>query len=275
MTMNPKKHRGLLFWIFAILLWVPGLLFVLVSVVLMIYTFWPTQIDVRQNQMIDAEAEHVVIISHGLRDNPTTWSDNLKQTLNAHPDKQQIIALDWNPYAQSTLRCSVDGRRLGAALGEQLALNQRLRSIHLIAHSCGSFVSLGVCEALRAHRADVTIQSTFLDPVTVYGGVFWNFGAERFGDCADFSDVYIDTEDEVPGSNQLIPHSHTFDVTEVRKKAGFQGRPHIWPTVFYQQLAQRGRILDLRSDSSLAEKYPPGMLEAVDSNLNLRPKQSP
>ena len=178
-------------------------------------------------------------------------------------DKVQIISLDWAAYARNTFRCSVNGKRLGKVLGDRLAANPSLQSVHLIAHSCGSFVSLGICEALREERNDVTIQSTFLDPVTVYGGIFWDFGLEWFGTCADFSDAYIDTGDDVPGSNELLPATHTFDVTEARERAGFDGSPHVWPTVFYQRLAESNKILDIHADPAVIERYPPGVLEIV------------
>jgi len=229
----------------------------------MTYIFWPTNLGEIPSLNFRQNAEHVVIISHGMRDDATTWSDKLKETLSARNDNQQIVSLDWNPYAQSAFRCSVNGRRLGESLGKLLATSPNLRSLHLIAHSCGAFVSLGICEALRAHRSDVTVQSTFLDPVTVYGGAFWNFGINRFGGCADFSEAYIDTDDTVPGSNQLLPLTHTFDVTTARKRAGFEGPPHVWPTVYYLRRAQDRTILDLRADPSVLTRYPRNELEPL------------
>ena len=116
---------------------------------------------------------------------------------------------------------------------------------------------------MRARRREVVIQSTYLDPVSVYGGLFWNYGLTRFGACADFSDAYIDTEDGVPGSNQRLPSAHTFDVTQARKRTTFSGSPHVWPTAYYQQLVQRGQHLDLQRDRNLLSKFPRGELDVV------------
>jgi hypothetical protein len=257
------RKRGPLFWLTIVLVVLPGGCFVLVSLTLMTYIYWPVSLDEVAMPDVEPSAEHIVIISHGLRDTAETWSDALKETLSKHTREVQIISLDWNPYAQNTFRCSVDGKRLGESLGSHLAASSNLQSLHLIAHSCGAFVSLGICESLREHRSDVAVQSTYLDPVTVYGGLFWDFGLERFGTCADFSDAYIDTGDDVPGSNQLLPATHTFDVTAARSLASFEGPPHVWPTVYYRQLAQAGMAPDLRSDPTVIRTYPRNVLEVL------------
>jgi hypothetical protein len=264
-----RRARGPLFWLLTLLVGLPGALFLLVSVVLLIYTNWPLDLDELTLPEIETQAQHIVIISHGMRDDRSTWSDGLKDTLQARNELAQIISLDWNPYSGSTFRCSVDGKRLGESLGRRLAASRKLKSLHLIAHSCGSFVSLGICEALRAVRSqrtaqsDITIQSTYLDPVTVYGGIFWGFGLERFGRCADFSDAYINASDDVPGSNQLLPATHTFDITGLRIPSGFSGSPHLWPTVYYQNLAESGRDLELRTDPGVISEYPRQVLTTL------------
>ena len=256
------RTRRLLFWLCIVLVVAPFGSFLLLSLGVMTYIYWPTDVDELVVPGVEPNVEHVVVVAHGMRDTPATWSDRLAQALATRGEREQIVSLDWSAYAQNAFRCSVNGRRLGESLGTDLAANPNLQSLHLIAHSCGSFVSFGICEALREERTDVTIQSTFLDPVTVYGGIFWRFGLERFGSCADFSDAYIDTEDDVPGSNQLLPSTHTFDITDARKRAGYTGAPHVWPTIYYLRMAQQKTILDLRTDPALAETYPRGVLEA-------------
>lgn len=232
------------------------------------YIYYPldlSRIDLGgvEHSVFEPQAPHVVIVAHGLGDTPESWSDQLSQTLAAQDRSAQVIALDWNPYSKNTFRCSVDGKRLGASIGARLASSSKIRTVHLIAHSCGSFVSLGICQAMREQRPDVVIQSTYLDPVSVYGGLFWDYGLTRFGACADFSDAYIDVEDGVPGSNQRLPSAHTFDVTQSRKRTTYTGSPHVWPTVYYQQLVQRGLHLDLQRDRDLVSKFPRGELEVV------------
>ena len=102
------------------------------------------------------------------------------------------------------------------------------------------------------------VQTTYLDPVSNYGGLFSSFGIEKFGDCADFSEAYIDTEDSVPGSNQRLLSAYTIDVTEVRKKLQLNESPHLWPVRYYTSLVRRDDHPLFRNDTALAEKFPPG-----------------
>lgn len=258
-----RPWRKWLLWGLAIVVGLPGIPFVLVTLGLVVYMYWPLRISEVVLPEIDPSATHVVVLSHGLRDDPTTWTAPLKAKIDARMAGAQVIAFDWSRQAEDTFRCSLDGTRLGTELGRSLAASDALASVHLVAHSCGSFVSLGICEALREAGRDVQIQTTFLDPVTIYGGFFWGYGLDHFGTCADFSDAYIDTGDTVPGSNQALPHAHTFDVTEARERAGYAGSPHVWPTVYYQELLGRGAAPDLRHDRGLAARHPKGVLQNV------------
>ena len=267
---NPNRSaRGLFFWLLVLLVVLPGALFLLASAGLLLYIYWPVDLTELTLPELDTRAQHVVVISHGLGDDPSIWSDGVKDALEARDELAQVISLDWNPYSRNALRCSVDGKRLGESLGGRLAANPNLKSLHLVAHSCGSFVSLGICESLRTARSpgaaqgDVQIQSTYLDPVTVYGGIFWSFGLERFGSCADFSDAYINASDDVPGSNQLLPFTHTFDVTDLRIPSGYMGSSHLWPTAFYQRLVESGNNIELHRDSAVTADYPRNVLTTL------------
>ena len=176
---------------------------------------------------------------------------------------QSSLLASWTTFSGRQTWSDRLKQALTTADGNEQTSHENLQSLHLIAHSCGSFVSLGICQALKAHRNDVTVQSTYLDPVTVYGGVFWDYGVTRFGSCADFSDAYIDIADTGPGSNQLLPLTHTFDVTPARKRAGFARPPHVWPKVYYLRRAQHQTILDLRADPSVSTSYPRNALEPL------------
>lgn len=92
---------------------------------------------------------------------------------------------------------------------------------------------LGICEGAKSIKPTIKIQTTYLDPVAVYSGFFWQYGIKNFGSCANYSDTYIDTEDRVPGSNQAILHSATFDITQMRTSQKLDIPPHVWPTLFY------------------------------------------
>jgi len=257
-----KKINWLKLLIILVLI-VPGAVFALGSAGFLAYIFWPQGFSDMSMPVPDPAARHIIVLSHGVRDTRKTWSDPLKDILEKENETTQVISLDWTPYANSTFRCSVDGRRIGFEIGKRLAAGSRLKSVHLIGHSCGSFVVHGICEGIKDRREDISVQNTFLDPVSVLGGIFWDYGIDHFGACGDFSEAYIDTGDTIPGSNQLLPHTHTFDVTEVREKTGFSGLPHVWPTVYYQSLSRSGKSPQLSKDQTLPSRFPVGVMEKV------------
>jgi hypothetical protein len=246
----------------------PILGFLLGSAAVLAYTYWPSNFSELTLPVVSSNARHVFVIAHGLHDTPASWADPLKHTLVQEladeGDHIQGIALDWHQYSNTTLRCSVNGKRIGHLLGAKMATSDRLESVHLIGHSCGSFVIFGLCSSLKEKRKEIQVQTTYLDPVSIYGGLLWNYGIEYFGSCADFSDAYIDHEDGVPGSNQLLPHTHTFDVTNVRKKSLYSQSPHVWPTHYYQQLVRSGNFPSLRKNANLLQLFPRGILRPVN-----------
>ena len=259
--MNKKNVLRLLIALFVT---IPLISFFLVNVVFLAYIYWFQNFEEMQMPAIDSTASHHIFLVHGLRDTADSWTHTLKQFLEKRGEAGvQVISLDWNPYSQNTFRCSIDGKRIGRLIGEQLLAAEKLTSLHLIGHSCGSFVVLGVCETVKKQRRKITVQTTYLDPVAIYGGLFWDYGIDHFGTCGDFSDAYIDTEDGVPGSNQLLPNTHTFNVTAVRKAGGFKGNPHVWPTIYYQQLAESGIMPEYRKDKSLVSVFPKGVMTDV------------
>ena len=215
--------------------------------------------------LVNPDAGNIVVLVHGLNDNSSSWGTTLKQNfenqLSLEREISQVIALDWKPYSENALRCSVDGKRIGALLGKQMARSTRLKSVHLVGHSCGSFVILGVCEALKTERSEILVQSTYLAPVNIYGGIFWNYGSSHFGDCADFSDAYIDREDTIGISRKAPTNTYGFDITDMRIGSEIAVSPHIWPTVYYQQLVKSGTYPDLNNDTQLSTKLPLGNLE--------------
>lgn len=247
-----------------LLIVIPAIVFVVVSLSITFYMYGPRSYKQMKMPVLQTNIEHFILSVHGLGDNKETWSEPLQRQQQLNNPDAQVEALDWNPYAQSTFRCSVDGLRIGKLIGEHLARGETLQSVHLIGHSCGSFVILGVCDALKARQPTIKVQTTYLDPVSIYGGFFWHYGIGHFGSCADFSEAYIDTVDTVPGSNQLLPNTHTFDVTKVRVQGQIDISPHVWPTVYYQRLNQAGKAPSLNKQPDLMKKYPLGELEIVN-----------
>ncbi|OIQ47708.1 MAG: hypothetical protein BM565_05205 [Gammaproteobacteria bacterium MedPE] len=223
--------NAIVFWLLFFGLYFPVISFVFVSIILIIYIFWPFQsYDI---QTTDITSNKVVLISHGLKDDTATWVTTLKKQLLTNGGDVQVIAIDWSRYADNALTCSVNGRRIGHDMANILLKNSQLIDIQLIGHSCGAFVNYGICEVLKEHQNDINVNSIYLAPVSVYGGMFWEFGLDNFGACANESITYFDTEDRVPGSNRAPIHSTGIDVTDYKQQFGFDGAPHQWPIYYF------------------------------------------
>lgn len=255
--------------LFKLALWVlvllPGIPFVVLSLAYTGYVFWPRNIDAITAIDLDPEARTLVVAAHGVRDSAASWSDELRLALGR--DGTQAVSLDWRPYSDSPLVCSVVARRIGRAIGQKVAQQHgSLQAIHAIGHSCGAFVALGICEGMRTMAGvegkPIRIHTTYLDPVSVYAGFFWRYGVDHFGRCADFSDAYIDTRDGVPGSNELLPFAHTFDVTAVGRAQAPDEPPHNWPARYYVLAAQRAALM--APDEANYQHFPRGQLTVVE-----------
>lgn len=250
-----------------LILLLPLVGFLLASLGLILVTYWPRDFDEIDVTSVRAGAPHLIVIAHGVKDSPATWSAPLASLLK---DKKgaatQVIALDWEAYAGNTLNCAILGKRIGDKLGREIAQhrrqNNRPASLHLIGHSCGAFVIYGLCEAVRRELSPDTtpiIQTSYLDPVSVHG-LRWRYGINHFGRCGDYSEAYIDTRDRVPGSNERLPHAHTIDVTAAQAD---QIPPHLWPIFYYRQLVVQERAPDYFADPGLKARHPPGELEVI------------
>lgn len=250
-----------------LLLIFPVLSFLLASASIVLYMYWPRnfdEINTAQFQALQLEdgARHITVLVHGMRDDPRSWIDPLKEVYAAKDYEGSVLGVDWSPYAQSSLTCAVSGKRVGTLIGEQLAANKSIDSAHLIAHSCGAFVIYGTCQAIKQSNQNIVVQTTYLDPVSIYG-IWWDYGIKHFGSCADYSEAYIDTEDSIHGSNQLIPNTHTYDITRKRKQAGNPVPPHVWPVAFYEQLVVNDTAPKVWEDETLKNRKPAGDLEKV------------
>ena len=241
----------------AFIVGLPTLLFLVGSLSLFIYTFWPVALEIPQF----TPSGHMTLLSHGIYDTPASWATPLGEKIEQRMAGQSVQAIDWSKYSRSIFRCSVNGYRLGKKMGRKIAATAEVTSLHLIGHSCGAFVVYGLCKGVKENRSEITVQTTYLDPVSNYGGFWKGYGLNHFGNCADFSEAYIDTGDQVPGSNELVPNTHTVDVTNARKKSSYDGNPHLWPLEYYSHLVEKGRNPLLVRESDLADRYPTGTLE--------------
>lgn len=239
------SSKFLLRWVLILFLYLPVGLFVLGSIVFIVYMFWPVNLDDLESPDFSRtpKAKQVFILSHGLKDSSATWAEPLANTLKNRYPRSNVVTLEWDQYSTSPFTCSVIGKRIGEKLASQLVDNDELQTLHLIGHSCGAFVNYGMCTELKRLKKKIYIQTTYLDPVSVYGGVFWNYGVNNFGRCADYSDTFYDTEDNVPGSNNALEHSHSYNVTDFKTlEPTHNSSPHLWPTLFYNELVKNDQI---------------------------------
>jgi len=260
-----KTRRAVLIKLFLWLVVYPGIPFVLGTIGIIGYANWPRSFKRFDLPNIAATTEKVVFIVHGKDDDAATWALEMQEIYrNQNDTSTQVFALDWTPYSDNFLRCSIDGRHIGKRLGEQLATRTNVNNVHLIGHSAGAFVVYGLCEGTKRVNESIQVQTTYLDPLGIYGGIRRDYGLNNFGGCADFSEAYIDVESGVPGSNEPLVNAHTFDVTGLRSAQSFTGSPHIWPVYYYMSVLQNGGANRWVSSPALRERFPPGILTVVD-----------
>jgi len=259
-----KKYLKWAIWLFIIL---PGIPFVLITIGYIGYLYWPHDIDAITEIKLSPNATRLTLSVHGVKDTPSSWSDELQglMAVYANNPTQQQISVDWRPYSDNPMICSVVAKSIGQAIADNIIDNTQVRSIHAVGHSCGSFVAYGLCQRIKQRNPEIQVQTTYLDPVSIYGGFWWNYGVEHFGDCADFSDAYIDTGDTVPGSNQPLLNAHTFDVTQVRITEKSNEPPHNWPTKYYLRAYQQQHVpLLFGSQQNLNEEFVKGQITVVE-----------
>lgn len=258
-----KKHWlkiGL--WLLVIL---PLLTTIIANILLLIYMYWPQSYDEINFQNFRAKQSHAIIAAHGIDDTPSTWIEPLFSLYQQQQLEGALLPVNWSHYARDPLRCAIDGGRIGEKIGQQIAAARQLKTVQLIAHSCGAFVIYKACRAIKAAQPNVVIQTTYLDPVTIYGPLF-HYGIDHFGDCADYSESYIDTGDNIYGSNEPLPHTHTYDVTAIRQHHAVDINPHLWPTQYYRNLVSNDTALTLFNTDNLPVRKPAGKLEKVTPN---------
>lgn len=227
--------QQLLLWLFLIVFIFPGIPFVLGSIGILLYANWPSSAGVVTHAPIKSDISKLWLVTHGKGDNANTWVLPMVAELKKQADQQtQVIAIDWQEGAQSLLRCSRNASVIGEELAETALKNTQLQQVHFIAHSAGSFMAYQFCKTLKKYRKDIQVSITYLDPVSVYRGLWWNYGVQHFGRCADASIAYINSDDAVPGSNVQLDFAKTIDVTALKPKDFSNG--HVWPVeYFYQQ----------------------------------------
>lgn len=235
-----------IFWWLAVI--IPSIAFILFSFVFQLYAHWPRDYSDITAVNINQNTQYLSLSAHGVKDNPESWSNELQKIIKNKNNQQLInlkksqVSLGWQPYSDRALTCSVTGESIGKDVANKILLLPNIQAVHLIGHSCGAFVIYGICKQLKKVNSTINIQTTYLDPVSIYSGIFWRYGVDKFGNCADFSDSYIDTKDGVPGSNENLNNAYTFDVTDIRLEKNLSYAPHAWPTYFYLNAYKNNQV---------------------------------
>ena len=120
------------------------------------YSVLPAGFPVRPLDL-PPDTRAVVLLLHGSGGSKEPTMMALEQRLRAFPSAGSdpvIVRYIWSPYSDAKLRAQPNGSRVGRALGAELAGMPQLTSVHLIAHSAGSYIVEPLCEALRAGSAN-------------------------------------------------------------------------------------------------------------------------
>jgi hypothetical protein len=271
--LNKANKKTIFRWFIILFVILPGIPFVLSTLGLLAYSFWPRDFTESTNFLINERAAYITLSAHGVKDTPASWSDQLMTLMLEYPSKQvtnlhqQTVSIDWQDFSKNVFICSTAGKQLGVEIGTRIAKQTNIKGVHVIGHSCGAFVALGICQGVKSVNTNIVVQSTYLDPVSVYGGIFWDYGLEHFGSCANFSDSYIDTEDSIPGSNQALQHSITFDVTSIRLNGGYNIPPHVWPTKYYIESYKKEEVpIFFNTISNIKNSFPQSPMTLKHSN---------
>lgn len=247
-------------WLLVIL---PLLSALVANMVLLAYMFWPKRYEAIPFDRFVTDRARLTVAVHGSGDTSETWAYPFLQAVERRYPDSAVMSVDWDRYADNPLRCAIDGARIGRLSGAQFADNASLSAIHLVSHSCGAFVIYNACREIKARRPELRVQTTYLDPVSIYGP-WLRYGVSHFGDCADYSEAYIDTGDQVAGSNELLPNTHTYDVTAIRERRALTINPHVWPTRYYLELTRQGGAPALWDGEDLQRLRPRGQLQVVE-----------
>ena len=162
-----------------------------------------------------------------------------------------VATFNWLPwFTTDTQRTSFISKDVGRALGQQLAANDGLRSLHVVGTSAGSFAASECCAgyvAARGGRARVTVRLSLADPFSAALEASPNDGrgAQFFGRDADFAEHLLNRDDIVPNTNTPLPFCYCLDVTKTAERKTF---PPPDPT---GDAFDDGRDADAASTSSL------------------------
>ena len=108
--LNKQKIIRLAWWLLVIL---PGIPFVIVSLALLTYMYWPRDYSSVTQFTLLQESEYITLSAHGVNDSKDSWSDELKTIMSTSPYLQlngiiqQNHSIDWQKFSSNVFICSV------------------------------------------------------------------------------------------------------------------------------------------------------------------------
>jgi len=211
-----------------------------------LYCRWPSSSQLPLPDVAPTTTD-LLLLFHGTNGSQDSDWLRLADTLNQGASENtaaQVENVIWSPWSDNQFRASAHAESIAKKLGEDLANKDQLQRLHLFASSAGSYLLEPLCEAIREARGDgPTIVMTYLDPIGIKGSLDFTYGYRNYGQCADYAEVYLNTDDAVPGTNKPVEQAYTIDITALKEAEGFSGNGHVWPVVFYsEQLALSGGV---------------------------------
>lgn len=223
-----------------------------------VYTHLPSEVEPAPLTFAPQTRELIVVI-HGSfgADEPTVRDLHARfVALAAGRPGLEVVRYVWAPHANTFLRAASRGTRVGQRLGERLgASSPALARVHLVAHSAGAYLLDPLCEGLRAARSTGAqapeIAMTFLDPIGIHGIWETSWGASNLGRCADFAEAFLNLDDAVRATNELLTRAWNVDVTRAPGRGAFSGSGHVWPVKYYAEALSPADLFPTPADQSL------------------------
>ena len=194
------------------------------------YARWPASFTVEMPKP-ESGTTHLIMLFHGSEGEDNAAIISLEEELQKQIDTKntQVIRYIWAPWSDNRVRASTNGKHIGELIGKHLA-GYNIDQLHLIGHSAGAWLPDAICRKIRQEKPSKSlVRITLLDPIGINGVLDLGWGQRHFGECADFAEAILNTNDNVPGTNVALQNAFNIDVTKLEhNKNG-----HEWPVWYY------------------------------------------
>ena len=192
------------------------------------------------------QSDNVVIIFPGFSGPDENVQRIQKEIENSDDRKKRdsfVTIYDWTAWKGNTLRAAFNSKIVGKAIGRQLSQSRiPIKELHVIGISVGAFAADSCIEEYKQQVAKseipaATTKLTLLDPFTSLGIFGQGYGRKYFGKSSDYCELFLNTDDPVPFTNEPLPFAMNFDITNCKDRLKY--RPpegdsmHSWPAAFY------------------------------------------